>query len=95
LSLSAIHVHYLADYLGAGPRWPLYYLYPLSREAWLFKYQWNLGSWQEQLIALLSIIASIFIARKRRWTIVGLFSKKADNRVMEVIDRFPCRKVNR
>ncbi|MDD5224715.1 MAG: metal-dependent hydrolase [bacterium] len=84
LAGALFHLHLLCDLLGSGPVWPLYYLWPLSQKEWLLSFQWNLASWQNTVVTILSLIATVYIAVRMDRTPVEFFSTALDQKVVGV-----------
>jgi hypothetical protein len=100
LGFLAFTVHIFCDVLGSrgpdGYQWPIRYLFPFSGTPELTWYgQWSLNSWPNFAITLLAILAMLWLARERGYSIVMLFSQKADAVVIETIrQRFPLKRKN-
>jgi hypothetical protein len=100
LGFLAFTVHILCDVIGSrgpdGYQWPIQYLFPFSRTPELTWYgQWPLNSWPNFAITLLAILATLWLARARGYSLVMLFSRKADAAVVETIRRrFPTKQEN-
>lgn len=88
LSLGTFHLHLLCDLAGSGPGWPLYYLWPFSRVETFWSGQWNLASWQNSVIGLITTLAVLACAVPFRRTIVELFSLKFDAEVVKVVRKW-------
>jgi inner membrane protein len=97
MSLLTIHIHLLCDILGAkgpdGDQWPIPYLLPFNKDIQLaWRYQWELNAWPNFLITGIAIIMIIFLARRRGYSIVSLFSRSADRVFVNTIRaRFPLK----
>lgn len=95
LFLLAFHLHLLCDIIGGrgpdGYQWPIPYLWPLWPELQItWPYQWSLNAWPNFVITILFIIITLCLARTKGYSIVGLFSKKADQSLVKIIrERFP------
>lgn len=61
--LAAFHLHLLLDFVGSGPDWPIYYLWPISSRAWENPHAWMLYSWQNITAGLMMIGLAVWIAR--------------------------------
>lgn len=100
LAFLAFTVHIVCDVIGSrgpdGYQWPIQYLFPFSRTPELTWYgQWQLNSWQNFAITLLTILAALWLARERGYSLVMLFSRKADAALVETIRRrFPMKQDN-
>ena len=57
------HLHLAMDYVGSGPLWDIYYLWPISR--WHLRYDgaWALYSWQNITTAGILLAWTVAIAR--------------------------------
>ncbi len=83
LVLLNFHLHLLCDLVGArgpeGYQWPIPYLLPYSNSVQLvWEYQWALNAWPNFVITGLLIILSFYLAWKRGYSFIGLFSQRAD-----------------
>jgi hypothetical protein len=87
----AVHLHLLCDFVGSrGPAvadvWPLWYLAPFSdRPIWLWQGQWPLNAWPNVLFTVLLLAYALWAAVARGHSPVGLFSAKADSRVVSAL----------
>lgn len=97
LAFAAIHLHYLCDVIGArgpdGAQWPLPYLLPFSRDVLLsWSGQWPLNGWPNFAITGAALVATFYLAWKRGYSPLGLFSEKADAAFVATLrNRFPVR----
>lgn len=95
LFMLAFHLHLLCDIVGGrgpdGYQWPIPYLWPFYSELQItWEHQWSLNSWPNFVITMLFIGITFWLARTKGYSIVGLFSKKADELVVKTIRRrFP------
>ena len=91
LALVAFHLHLVCDLAGSGDRaqggegWPLSYFFPFSRHEWMWSGQWDLVSWQNTAIGLLTTLGCLACALKYGRTPLELVSTKADAKVVETI----------
>ena len=89
--LITFHLHLLCDLLGSrGPSpadlWPICYGEPLFRHPiWIWKGQWRLDGWQNQLVFGAVFIAALGIAVRRGYSFVEIFSIRADRSVVAVL----------
>ena len=85
LCLLTFHLHLLCDYFGSrGPEicdlWPICYSEPLFRHPiWFCKYQWKLDGWQNQTIFIALFFTSLWVAVKRGYSFVEVFSQRLDS----------------
>ena len=83
-ALFAFHLHLLCDFLGSrGPEpgdwWPIYYFGPFSNHPmWLWRGQWRLDGWQNQLITVVLLAWSFRLAVTQGASFVGLFNRRWD-----------------
>ena len=95
LTLVSFHLHLLADLVGArgpdGEQWPIPYLLPFSKHAQLtWSHQWALNAWPNVVITAAFIGFAVALARKRGFSPLELFSKKADAAFVHALrSRFP------
>lgn len=95
LVLVSFHLHLLGDLVGArgpdGEQWPIPYLLPFSN-AWQLTWggQWVLNAWQNMLITGVALAVTLYLAWKRGFSPLEMFSAKADKTVVETLRRrFP------
>ena len=95
LALFSFHLHLLADLVGArgpdGDQWPIPYLLPFSNK-WQLTWsgQWALNAWPNFLITAVLIGAAILWARRRGFSPLEMFSRKADAALVGALrNRFP------
>jgi len=82
LAFLAVHVHLIEDVIGSrgpdGYQWPIPYLYPFSDFTISWDGQWFLNAWQNFAITIALLVATFVLAWWRRYSPVGLFSRRAD-----------------
>ena len=94
LALVSFHLHLLCDVLGArgpdGYAWPIPYLLPFSNSVqWTWHGQWPLNGWQNMVITVALLLTTLFLAWKRGYSPLEMFSLKADRRFVETLrERF-------
>lgn len=95
LAFLTFHLHLLMDLIGSRGSnpidiWPVYYLSPLSEKLTIFwSDQWPLTSWQNTTLTIILMLYCCYIAIKRNYSPVSLFSKRADVVFVEVLqERF-------
>jgi inner membrane protein len=79
----SFHLHLLADLAGArgpdGDQWPIPYLLPFSSKLQLaWSGQWALNAWPNFVITGALIAVTIMLARRREFSPLEIFSRKAD-----------------
>src|SRR5579871_3715516 len=95
LVLLSFHLHLLADLAGArgpdGDQWPIPYLLPFSNKWQLvWSGQWALNAWPNLVISAALIIIAIVLARRRGYSPLEIFSRKADAAFVSALRRrFP------
>ncbi|MGA1790204.1 MAG: metal-dependent hydrolase [bacterium] len=77
------HIHLIGDVIGArgpdGNQWPIPYLLPFSDTwQWSWRGQWALNAWPNFLITGAAIFLTFFLAWKRGYSPIEIFSKSAD-----------------
>ncbi|MEW6740642.1 MAG: metal-dependent hydrolase [Nitrospirota bacterium] len=91
LSFASFHLHLLGDIVGsAGPEgsfWSIPYFWPFSDVEFTWSGQWELNAWQNIVITAIAICLSIFVSWKRGYSLLELFSQKADRYFIEVLRR--------
>jgi inner membrane protein len=96
LALLSFHVHLLCDLAGSrgpdGYGWPIPYLLPFSNR-WQLAWsgQWQLASWQNVVVTLAAMSASIVIAWRRGHSPVEVFSARGDAAYVFAIRDFAAR----
>jgi inner membrane protein len=97
LVLLSFHLHLVADLMGArgpdGDQWPIPYLLPFSnRWQWTWSGQWALNAWPNFVITALLMTLALWLAWKRAYSPLELFSAKADGAFVGAIrNRFPVK----
>lgn len=92
--LVTFHLHLLCDLLGSrGPSvadlWPICYGEPLFRHpVWFWKGQWKLDGWQNLSIFIVIFALAIWIAIRRGYSFVEVFSQRADAAVITVLRKW-------
>lgn len=83
LTWCSFHLHLLGDLVGSrgpdGYQWPIPYLLPFSN-SWQLTWsrQWQLNAWPNLLITGVCLSLIFFLANKRGYSPVGIFSLSAD-----------------
>lgn len=88
------HVHLLEDILGSrgpdGYQWPIPYLKPFSSFSLSWTGQWALNDWRNAVITAALLFVSLYLARRRGFSFMELFARRADAVLVERIRRrFP------
>jgi len=92
MALLAFHLHLICDLLGSrGPTpqdiWSIFYLGPFTRRyleiAWT--HQWALDGWQNRIIGVTLLGWSIRMAIQRGDSFVGVFNRRLDRTVTDVL----------
>jgi inner membrane protein len=83
LALLSFHTHILGDIIGArgpdGYQWPIPYFLPFSRTPELsWDGQWALNAWQNFVITGVALALTFYLAWRRGYSPIEMFSKKAD-----------------
>ena len=82
--LVIFHLHLLCDLAGSrgpspGDLWPIRYSEPLFRHPmWFWKGQWRLDGWQNQSVSLALFALTLWLAVKRGYSCVEVFSSRWD-----------------
>jgi len=91
----SFHLHLAADLVGArgpdGDQWPIPYLLPFSNK-WQLTWsgQWALNAWPNFVITGALIAVAIWLARRRGFSPLELFSRTADSVFVHALRRrFP------
>jgi inner membrane protein len=97
LVLLSFHLHLLADLVGArgpdGEQWPIPYLLPFMKEVQLtWSGQWALNAWPNFVVTAVLIGITLFLARRRGFSPLEMFSSKADAIFVSALrTRFPSK----
>lgn len=96
LALASFHLHLLEDLLGSrgpdGYQWPIPYLKPFSSIQFTWHGQWALNAWPNALITAVLIFISLWLAWRRGFSFMEMFSHKADTALVAALHlRFPRR----
>jgi inner membrane protein len=92
--LATYHLHLLCDLIGSrgpdpGDLWPICYSEPLFRHPiWFFKGQWRLDGWQNMLFSAGMLVISGWVAAKRGFSFLEIFSDKMDRAVVPVLRKW-------
>lgn len=84
VALFLFHLHLLCDFVGSrGPTpddlWPIFYFGPFEKDPmWLWKGQWRLDGWQNQIVSVACFFAAIWVAVRDGHSPVGVFNRRAD-----------------
>jgi len=95
MALATFHIHLLCDVLGAkgpdGSQWPIPYLLPFSKVwQWAWEGQWLLNAWQNVVITAVALAFTFYLAWRRGFSPLEIFSKKADRVFVNTLrNRFP------
>ncbi len=95
LTFISFHLHLLGDLVGSrgpdGYQWPIPYLLPFSN-TWQLTWsgQWELNAWPNFLVTIVALFLTFWLARKRGYSPVGIFSYSADKNFIDTLrNRFP------
>jgi len=100
LALAGFHLHLLGDILsGRGPDgtvWTISYFFPLSHLQLFWAGQWELNAWPNVVITAAALLLTLWLAWKKGFSPVSIFSLSADRAVVETLRRrFPIRERKR
>lgn len=91
------HLHLFCDLIGArgpeGEQWAIPYLAPFS-QAWQWSWhgQWALNAWPNFVITFAALGATFYLAWKRGFSPLEMFSRKADAIFVAALrNRFPLK----
>jgi hypothetical protein len=87
LYLALFHLHLLMDYYGSGEGWALYYLWPVTRDAWIRADAWAFLSWQNLLALGLLTAWALAIARFQLRTPLEVIAPRLDRKVVNWLRR--------
>jgi hypothetical protein len=97
LALTVFHLHLLCDFVGSrGPSpddlWPIFYLGPFDKDPmWLWKGQWRLDGWQNQLVSVGLFLWTTAVALRTGHSVVGVFSRRFDAHFVRVLRDWAAR----
>ena len=97
LALLSFHVHLFEDVLGSrgpdGYQWPISYLALFSSSLQLaWRGQWGLNAWPNVLIAIVLLLVTLWLAWRRGFSPLEMFSAGADSSLVAALRRrFPAR----
>lgn len=95
LVLLSFHIHLLGDILsGRGPDgtiWTISYLFPVLTDVkFSWSGQWELNAWPNVVITAAALLLTLYLAWRRGFSLVNIFSVKADEAVVAALrNRFP------
>lgn len=90
LACLAVHLHFLADVVGArGPdgfQWPIPYLLPFSDAwQWAVPWQWALNGWPNIALTLALLALTLYWAWRWGFSPLGLVSPRADRTLVRTL----------
>jgi inner membrane protein len=94
LSLLTFHLHLLCDLIGSrGPDkwdlWPIFYFGPIRQHPmWIWKHQWRLDRWQNEVITVALLLWSLWLAVKMGDSFIGVFNRRADKVFVGVLQKW-------
>jgi hypothetical protein len=97
LALLTFHFHLFCDLLGSrGPDamdfWPIYYFGPITHHPmWLWRHQWRLDGWQNQVITIVLFLWALRLAVKHGDSFVGVFNHRCDAVFVSVLRKWHAR----
>lgn len=92
MAFAGVHLHLLCDLVGSrgpdGYQWPIPYLTPFDRHLVLtWSGQWRLDAWPNVAFTAVLIVATLYLAWRRGFSIVDVVSPRADSRVVAALRR--------
>ncbi len=91
LAFAVFHLHLLCDFVGSrGPSpedlWPIFYLGPFEKDPmWMWKGQWRLDGWQNQLVSVGLFVWTMVLAVRTGNSVVGVFNRRFDAHFVRVL----------
>ena len=90
LAFLCFHLHLAEDLLsGRGPDgalWPIAYFYPASSGFMIsWSGQWELNAWPNVVIAAFLLLITFYLAWRKGFSPVGIFSPRADSLFVETL----------
>lgn len=68
-----------------GYQWPIPYLLPFSGWFVAWDGQWALNAWPNFLVSFIALFLTFYLAWKRGYSPVEMFSKKADKAIVDTL----------
>ena len=93
LFFALFHLHLFLDYLGSGPEWPIYYLWPFSGLAIRNPQSWEISSWQDICAAGIFFLWLLAIAIRRGRTPLEAIMPSLDQKIVRTLKRAVTRVV--
>lgn len=92
LSFLVVHLHILCDVIGSkapdGFHYPIYYFSPINSDfSLIWEYQWELNSWQNQIIFVSLLGVSFFYLKRKRITFLEVISSRLNEVAYKMINR--------
>jgi inner membrane protein len=85
----SFHLHLLGDLIRArgpdGYQCPIPYFLPFSGRLFSWNGQWELNAWPNFLISFIALFLTFYLAWKRGYSPVEMFSKKADKAFVDTL----------
>ena len=94
LALLLFHLHLFCDFVGSrGPSpedlWPIFYFGPFDKEPmWLWKGQWRLDGWQNQIVSVALLVGALWVATRLGHSFIGVFSRRLDDVFVGVLRKW-------
>jgi hypothetical protein len=94
LCLLVFHLHLICDLIGSrgptpGDLWPIAYSEPFFRRPVFFwRGQWRLDGWQNRIICVVLFGTELFLAARRGYSCLEVFSQKADAVFVSVLQKW-------
>lgn len=90
LFLASFHLHLVCDVLGSrgpdGTNWTIPYLWPFSQAGvWFWNGQWRLDAWQNMVITAGLLALALFLAWRRGFSPLEIFSARLDRGLVETL----------
>jgi len=87
----SFHLHLVEDILSGRDShdhaWGIAYLYPFSDQQWVWLGQWQLNAWPNMVVALFLMAVTLFLAWKRSYSPLAIFSNKADQLFVQALQQ--------
>jgi len=87
LYLTMAHLHLVLDYLGSGPGWAIWYLWPANDVQIVNPHAWPFFSWQNIAAAYGLLAWAVWIAWRDRRTPLELLMPRLDGRLVSMLGR--------
>lgn len=86
--LASFHLHLFLDFLGSGPGWGIYYLWPVGPQYFANPLVWDLQSWQNTAFLVFYILLTMFFAAKQKRGPLEVIAPRLDAKFVQFSKKF-------